>query len=181
MVYSDSRNTDGVRRNQTKHELLISRISIHAPLTGCDISAVRSCISGRHFNPRTPDGVRHGNEADYCDIAMWNELGTSNGIPSRPFLRNSVDSNAEQIDKACKDAIKVIAKGGKAEVVLKQLGVMQKGTVQQTISSGDFVPNAPSTVRRKNHNGKGSAKPLIDTGGLRNKVNFVICKKGEYD
>ena len=39
-----------------------------------------------------------GNEADYCDIAMWNELGTSNGIPSRPFLRNSVDSNAEQID-----------------------------------------------------------------------------------
>lgn len=122
-----------------------------------------------------------GNEADYCDIAMWNELGTSNGIPSRPFLRNSVDSNAEQIDKACKDAIKVIAKGGKAEVVLKQLGLMQKGTVQQTISSGEFVPNAPSTVRRKNHNGKGSAKPLIDTGGLRNKVNFVICKKGEYD
>lgn len=36
MVYSDSRNTDGVRRKQTKHELLISRISIHAPLTGCD-------------------------------------------------------------------------------------------------------------------------------------------------
>ena len=122
-----------------------------------------------------------GNEADYCDIAMWNELGTSSGIPSRPFLRNSVDSNAEQIDKACKDAIKVIAKGGKAEVVLKQLGLMQKGIVQQTISSGEFVPNAPSTVRRKNHNGKGSAKPLIDTGGLRSKVNFVICKKGEYD
>ena len=41
MVYSDSRNTDGVRRKQTKHELLISRISIHAPLTGCDYDPAR--------------------------------------------------------------------------------------------------------------------------------------------
>lgn len=117
-----------------------------------------------------------GNEEDYCDVAMWNELGTSNGIPSRPFLRNSVDNNAEQINKACKDAIKVIAKGGKAEAVLKRLGAMQKARVQETISGGEFVPNAPSTVKRKK-----SAKPLIDTGGLRSKVNFVICKKGEYD
>lgn len=117
-----------------------------------------------------------GKEADYCDIAMWNELGTSNGIPSRPFMRDSVDKNQSQIDEACKDALQTISKGGTAEQILKQLGNMQKAFVQQTIVSGEFVENAPSTVKKK-----GSDKPLIDTGGLRKNVDFTICKKGKYD
>ena len=34
---------------------------------------------------------------DLVDIAMFNELGTVR-IPSRPFLRNSVDSNSDKIN-----------------------------------------------------------------------------------
>ena len=34
-------------------------------------------------------------------------------------------------------------------------------------------PNAPSTIRKK-----GSDKPLIDTGRLRQSVNYVIKPKG---
>lgn len=117
-----------------------------------------------------------GKEVDYCDIALFNELGTSNGIPSRPFLRDSVDSHANEINAAGKACIAEIKKGAKAEDILKKLGVMQKGLVQQTIVDGDFVPNAPSTVRRKK-----SDKPLIDSGGLRKFVNVTICKKGEFD
>ena len=37
---------------------LAVQISIHAPLAGCDISGARSRTSRRHFNPRTPCGVR---------------------------------------------------------------------------------------------------------------------------
>lgn len=33
---------------------------------------------------------------DMAQIAMWNELGTSTA-PSRPFLRKSVDENADPI------------------------------------------------------------------------------------
>lgn len=117
-----------------------------------------------------------GEEADYCDIALWNELGTENGIPERPFMKDSVDKNQGQIDKACKAALQTVTQGGSAELILKQLGNMQKGLVQQTIVSGEFVENAPSTVKKK-----GSDKPLIDTGGLRKNVEFAICKKGEYD
>lgn len=117
-----------------------------------------------------------GEEADYCDIALWNELGTSNGIPERPFMKQSVDNNESQISTACKDALQQVAKGESAEKILKQLGNMQRGLVQQTIVSGEFAENAPSTVKRK-----GSDKPLIDTGGLRKNVEFVICEKGEYD
>lgn len=90
-----------------------------------------------------------GNEADYCDIAMWNELGTSNGIPSRPFLRNSVDSNAEQIDKACKDAIKVITKGGKAKDVLNSIGGMQKLECSTLLTAAILyqMPRAPLSAK----------------------------------
>jgi hypothetical protein len=34
---------------------------------------------------------------DMAQIAMWNELGTSTA-PSRPFLRKSVDENADPMD-----------------------------------------------------------------------------------
>ena len=38
MVYSDSRNTDGVRRRPLPLIGTYHKISIHAPLTGCDFS-----------------------------------------------------------------------------------------------------------------------------------------------
>ena len=34
------------------------RISIHAPLTGCDIFSYKCCLSTAYFNPRTPYGMR---------------------------------------------------------------------------------------------------------------------------
>ena len=37
-----------------------SRISIHAPLAGCDIRNKPITRESENFNPRTPCGVRHG-------------------------------------------------------------------------------------------------------------------------
>ena len=46
-------------------------------------------------------GFQHGNGTeedgtDLCDVAAWNELGTSLGIPSRPFIRNTVDLHQDE-------------------------------------------------------------------------------------
>jgi len=60
-----------------------------------------------------------------------------------------------------------------AKQALKELGIYQKDLVQQTITEGDFEPNAPSTIRKKR-----SDKPLIDTGRMRQSVNYVIKEKG---
>ena len=110
---------------------------------------------------------------DMAQIAMFNELGTSIA-PARPFLRHTVDENLADIKAFGGEKIQDIAEGGTAEGVLKQLGVYGKGLVQEQIKNGTFKPNAPSTVRRKK-----SDKPLIDTGKMRQSVNFVIKKKGE--
>ncbi len=123
-------------------------------------------------------GYQHGevqeeDGADLLDIALWNELGTSR-TPSRPFMRDSVDDNADKINAFLKNQIKKLARGETtAEQILKEIGVFQKGLVQAKIVDGDFEPNAPSTIARK-----GSDKPLIDTGRMRQSVNFVITKKG---
>jgi len=111
--------------------------------------------------------------ADLADIAMWNEYGTEY-VPPRPFLRQSVDNYASQISAMCKAQLQAIAsKRSTAEQALNALGNMQRGLVQDEILDGEFVPNAPATVRNKK-----SDTPLIDTGNMRQKVNFVIVPKG---
>ncbi|MBE6666811.1 MAG: hypothetical protein E7607_00680 [Ruminococcaceae bacterium] len=113
---------------------------------------------------------------DICDVAMWNELGTSS-TPSRPFLAMSVDDNADKINAFLKGQLKLLAQGRTtAEGILKAIGVFQKGLIQEKIKSGDFEPNAPSTIAKK-----GSDKPLIDTGTMRQSVNFAVTKKGGND
>lgn len=113
-----------------------------------------------------------GKKVDVLDVAMFNELGTSR-TPSRPFMRNSVDNNADKISSFCKSRLQGIANGSKdAETVLKEIGAMQVGLVQATIKDGNFVPNAPSTIAKK-----GSDKPLIDTGQMRQSVHYVITEK----
>ena len=111
--------------------------------------------------------------ADILDVAMFNELGTSTS-PSRPFMAMSVDENADKINAFLKNQLKLLAQGKTtAEGILKAIGVFQKGLIQKKIQNGDFEPNAPSTIKKK-----GSEHPLIDTGTMRQSVNFVVTAKG---
>ena len=109
---------------------------------------------------------------DMCDIAAWNELGTS-GMPSRPFLRQTMDEHGDEITAFCKAQAAAIADGGSAETCLKRIGIFLKGLVQNQITEGSFEPNAPSTIKKKK-----SDKPLIDTGLMRELVNYFIKQKG---
>ena len=123
-------------------------------------------------------GFQHGDATeddgtDICDIAAWNELGTVN-MPSRPFLRQSVDDNESKINAFLKQKKSDIVRGASAQQVLSEIGIFQKDLIQDKILSGEFAPNAPSTVRKK-----GSSKPLIDTGRMMQSVNYVIKRKGE--
>ena len=109
---------------------------------------------------------------DICDIAAWNELGTVN-MPSRPFLRMSVDDNSDKINSFMSAQKRSIIKGEPADRILKKIGIFQKDLIQEKITEGSFAPNAPSTIKAK-----GSSKPLIDTGRMRQSVNFEIKQKG---
>lgn len=113
--------------------------------------------------------------ADLVDIALWNELGTEN-IPSRPFMRDSVDKHKQEIGKVIAAQKPALLKGATAKEVLSTLGLFQQDLMQAEIKQGSFVANAPSTIKKKK-----SDKPLIDTGTMKNSVHYQIVKKGSMD
>lgn len=116
-----------------------------------------------------PDGTA------VVDAAMWNELGTVH-IPSRPFIRDSVDAHADEINSDLEKAAKSLINGSSTEDVLNTLGELHTNRMVKEIKNGDFAPNSDSTIKRK-----GSDKPLIDTGTLWQSIHHIIAKKGEYD
>ncbi|MCD7826345.1 MAG: hypothetical protein LUH14_10360 [Clostridiaceae bacterium] len=120
-------------------------------------------------------GETNDEGVDLVDIAMFNELGTIH-IPSRPFLRDSVDANADQINTFLQSMKQELLKGGSAESVLKKIGTFQKGLIQEQIVNGNFEPNKEATIKKK-----GSDTPLVDTGRMRQSINYVIQEKGGSD
>lgn len=115
--------------------------------------------------------AQYENGADLCEIAAYNEYGGSDR-PARPFMRQSFENHEAELQAACDAVNKTIASGGTAEAALKKLGVIAKGLVQDEIVNGGFEPNAESTIARK-----GSATPLIDSGFMRQSVNFYIKQR----
>lgn len=106
--------------------------------------------------------------ASVAQIAAFNEFGTDN-MPARPFMRQTKLNNGEKIHKFMQKSIKENVESGSVEQMLNQVGSKYKGFIQKEIRNGEFEPNAPSTVRKK-----GSSRPLIDTGRMRQSVVYEI-------
>ncbi len=137
------------------------------------------------------EGAKYPDGTSVLDVAMWNELGTVQA-PSRPFIRDSVDAHADEVNADLERATRKLVKGDSVENVLNDLGNQQTKRMVKEINMGNFVPNADITVnggwmRNKTSGkpfyveGKKSDHPLIDTGFMRQSIHHVIAKKGEYD
>ena len=118
------------------------------------------------------DATYDDSGADVATIAAYNELGSSS-TPPRPFMKQSFEKHQSELQAACDEANRTIGQGGTAEQALDKIGVFCKGLVQQEIVDGGFEPNAESTIKKK-----GSSQPLIDTGRMRQSVNYVVKKRG---
>jgi hypothetical protein len=130
------------------------------------------------FQRGTPKKKRKGKkkaetEADVLDIAVWNELGTSRGIPERPFIRQTADNHPDELFSALDEAAKRVLSGGTAQEAANHVGVKVKAVMQKEIETGGFDANSPITIAMK-----GSDVPLIDTGQMRQSVHYVVRKKG---
>lgn len=117
------------------------------------------------------DGETYDDGTSLAEVAAYNELGSSTS-PARPFMRQSFENHESELQKACDDVNATLSKGGTAEQALNRLGVFCKGLVQEEIVEGGFAPNAESTIKQK-----GSAQPLIDSGLMRQSVNYVVRKR----
>ena len=101
--------------------------------------------------------------------AIWNEFGTRR-IPERPFFRNAMRGNQGKYARfMAARAKQIIEQKETFDRTLNQLGVMAVGDVQHEITVLSHPPNAPATIKAK-----GSSKPLIDTGEMRQSVTYQI-------
>lgn len=119
-----------------------------------------------------------------------------NNIPARPFLIPGVENAQEKIEDRLKQAAIAALDGAfsKVDQSLNSAGVVARDSVKSKINSGDFAPLADSTLKARARKGRKGAeeeiasrlagnkpsndnvKPLIDTGQLRNSINYVIRK-----
>lgn len=106
------------------------------------------------------------------DYAMYNEFGTSRGIPARPFMSTTYDRHHKKTEKFIEFMYGQLLDGKMSpDHLLKTAGADYQSKVQQTIRAAKTwaVPNAESTVAKK-----GSTSPLIDTGRMVQSVRYEV-------
>jgi hypothetical protein len=141
----------------------------------------KASTGGPGAGPGVLVGVRDaaGSDEDgtpLVQIAAVHEFGSSDGhTPERSFLRSTVDVQGEAYAVALVAVLDAARKApiGAGNAVIRRglgrLGAKAVGDVKRTITDLDTPPNAPSTVERK-----GSSNPLIDTGRLRQSIDFEV-------
>ena len=115
-----------------------------------------------------------------AEVAAWNEFGTrssdgSERIPSRPFMRQSIDNNSSVISAMSETQLKLIAEGKTtADEAMRAIGALQVGLIQHEIRDGGFVENSKETKKRKGGSETAQTTPLIDTGRLRQSAHYNV-------
>lgn len=95
-----------------------------------------------------------------------------NNIPPRPTLEPTVSENKARISEMYRKSIEATLNGQNGRAELEKIGLWTSTKVKDKFGSDELVPNAPITIKKK-----GSDRPLIDTGQLRNAVTYVIRNK----
>lgn len=127
--------------------------------------------AGTHKRKGPKKSKKDGKQAQsvtVAQVAAWNEFGTIH-MPARPFMKQTVTENKEKFGEMLKLAGQEVLQGTDTTEALNKVGVVAKALMQKQIDEGSFAPNAPSTIKMK-----GSSKPLIDTGQMRQSVNYVV-------
>lgn len=137
-----------------------------------------------------PESAKNDEGLTIAKYARWNNYGTfmhdENGnktgsIPPRPFFTEGFffQKYVEQRSRLAKQLLDKIAKGKlSANRAAELMGIEAVKNVRDSISTGPWAPNAPSTTARKLKKSKGKKanliKPLIDTGHMIGAVTYMV-------
>lgn len=119
----------------------------------------------------------NGNGETIGQVGKWMEFGTEQ-IDKRPFVHEGIARlrKTDKIKASLKKAVSAIVDGRAQtpEAALESLGDNAVNYVREAIDvSYEWAKdNAESTEKKKGFN-----HPLIDTGALRDAVNFKVVKK----
>lgn len=135
---------------------------------------------GRHAVQVGVVGSEAANEAapgiTLARLAGVHEYGaaiqTKNGvilIPERSFIRATIAEQKNYSVFIAKLVSSVLDGKRTEKQALNLFGARASADMKKRIAAGIEPPNAPSTIARK-----GSSKPLIDTGKLRESITWAV-------
>ena len=127
-------------------------------------------------------------KATITKVALTHEFGSpTRGIPERSFLRSTLAASKKKVDNLINKKLDKQMAKGKLDVkaIMKSVGVFLSREVKRSFRIGGMKsakfkkwPGLKDPTRR-GKNKKGGAKPLIDTGQLRNSIGYVVEKKSK--
>lgn len=124
-------------------------------------------------------------------------------VPARPFMLPAMEAVQDRAESILKQAAKAMLKADSKDrdsllsIYLTRVGLAIQAAIRKKINEGIPPPLSEATLRRRAARGRVGAmwelawrdagapastelaKPLIDTGQLRNAVNFVIRERKE--
>lgn len=117
------------------------------------------------------DNARAGGDIDNVGVGTIHEYGSEDGrIPQRSFIGATIDENGSDYTGRARQLLGDVIEGRKeVQQALGLLGEVVKRDVIQRINDGIEPELAQSTI-----DAKGSSKPLIDTGSLKQSINYVV-------
>jgi hypothetical protein len=132
---------------------------------------MRKNLSGVRKEARTLADAKFAGSVSLAMVAAVHEFGSpEQGIPERSFLRGGIRRATPKLNAVNIDSLRKVLLGKMTiEQAVEKLGVVAAGEVKREFVVGTFVPNKPATIARK-----GSSRPLIDTGSLRQAVTYVV-------
>ena len=124
-------------------------------------------------------GEKHADtQLTMAQLAQVMEYGAVTGkrthIPPRPMLRFTARLKGKEWVKEAGELAKNVLNGKqKGRGAYETLGMLIADDIKGVMNTSSlFTPNAPSTVKRKGKN-----TPLIDTGELRDAVDYKVYKR----
>lgn len=124
------------------------------------------------------NGVRRDGEGmTNAALAYIHDNGSAAAnIPARPFMRPGIIEAHEKITGALKKGANEALSGnaGGVQRALNVAGLTAQSSIRAKINSGIEPALSPRTLAAR---GRKGTKPLIDTGQLRNSINYVVRKK----
>jgi hypothetical protein len=152
------------------------------------------------------DGLHIAQYAAWNELGVMKKDNSGWYIPPRSFMKNTADGKREKIQEAIDKNIGLVQNGkADAKTALGRVGEAVVGLTKDTIKEGPWDPNSEvtihgsdavvigketkiskktgksytKTIKKKFIEGKrGSSKPLIDTGAMKDSIQYIIEQNG---
>ena len=123
--------------------------------------------------PTSKNGMHEGG-INMATLLALHVLGApSRGIPQRDPLRPPLIANAQRYSDLLALGLKnALANGTDPKLVYEKIGIVAANDVKDYFITGNFKALSEKTIKAK-----GSSKPLIDTGELRNSISYEVRNK----